>query len=141
MSTLQELLDKYAALGQGKTLDDKIELNRQFREEFRQLPTDVQEAYTLAQKERIDQMKEDNSLELKAETALLKHKGSIVYLGIEYPLGEWVTVADYCRMHNQKPNTVMNWIARGIVPESDMIVIPELNNLKLLRNTPYRQAS
>ena len=141
MSTLELLLKKYQALGEGKTLDEKIELNHQFREEFQQLPTDVQQVYTLAQQERISQMKADNSLEVKAETALLKHKGSIVYEGIEYSLGEWVTVVDYCRIHNQKPNTVMNWITRGIVTKADLVIIPELNNLKLLRNISYRKAS
>ncbi len=79
-------------------------------------------------------------IERMLETLELKRKGAVVYEGREYLLGEWLTIADYCRMYNQKPNTVMNWIAREVVPKTNVVTIPELNNLKLLKNELYRAA-
>lgn len=71
----------------------------------------------------------------------LATKGSIHYEGEEYLLGEWVTIADYARLHNIKLNRVTNWISRKIIPPQNVKVFPELNNLKLLRNQLYREVS
>ena len=78
------------------------------------------------------------TLEGVAELAM---KGSIYYEGEEYLLGEWVTIADYARLHNIKLNRVTNWISRKVIPPQNVKVFPELNNLKLLRNQLYREVS
>ncbi|WP_080055811.1 hypothetical protein [Spirosoma aerolatum] len=81
-----------------------------------------------------------NTLDALTEKAnlILSQKGKITYEGKEYILGEWVTIADYCRLYNFKPSRVQNWIDREIVPRQNVIVIQELNNLKLVKNVPYR---
>lgn len=77
-------------------------------------------------------------LDALAEKANLVLKGKITYEGKEYILGDWVTIADYCRLYKFKPARVQNWINREIVPRQNVVVIQELNNLKLLRNIPYQ---
>ncbi len=79
-----------------------------------------------------------NELDRLAETATLVLKGKITYEGQEYIFGDWVTIADYCRLYNFKPARVQNWIDREIVPRQNVVVIRELNNLKLVKNVPYR---
>jgi hypothetical protein len=60
--------------------------------------------------------------------------------GKEYDLYEWLTIAEYCKVHQIKnTQTVSNWILRGIVPLEDILIVPELNHLKLLRNKQYSQ--
>lgn len=83
---------------------------------------------------------EENIKELDAlvEKTNLVLKGKITYEGREYVLGDWVTIADYCRLYDFKPSRVQNWINKKIVPPQNVVVIPELNSLKLLKNIPYR---
>ena len=69
---------------------------------------------------------------------LLNQKGKVTYEGREYVFGDWVTIADYCRLYDFKPSRVQNWIDREIVPPQNVVVIQELNNLKLLKNVPYQ---
>lgn len=68
-------------------------------------------------------------------------KGSIHYEGEEYLLGEWVTIADYARLHNLKLNRVTNWIKREVIPAENVKVFPALNNLRLVRNERYKTGS
>lgn len=69
---------------------------------------------------------------------ILSQKGKVTYEGKEYVFGDWVTIADYCRLYDFKPSRVQNWIDREIVPRQNVVIIHELNNLKLLKNEPYR---
>ncbi|MCF0054229.1 hypothetical protein [Dyadobacter sp. CY356] len=61
----------------------------------------------------------------------------IVVAGAEYDLHEWVTISDYSRMHNLKVSRVQNWISRGVVPRDKVLAIPQLNNVKLIKNELY----
>ena len=79
-----------------------------------------------------------NKIDTIAYTVELLQKGKVVYEGTEYELGEWVTLADYCRLYNLKISRLTNWLKRGIIPAENVVTIPALNNLKLLRNEPYR---
>lgn len=103
-------------------------------------PEQRQEADRFLEEVVEEHREEMEQIERMLETLELKRKGAVVYEGREYLLGEWLTIADYCRMYNQKPNTVMNWIAREVVPKTNVVTIPELNNLKLLKNERYRAA-
>ena len=78
------------------------------------------------------------TLDALVEKANLVLKGKITYEGREYVFGDWVTIADYCRLHDFKPARVQNWIDREIVPRQNVVIIQELNNLKLLKNVLYR---
>ena len=81
--------------------------------------------------------------------ALLKETDALIaagkrYLelnGTKYPLGEWITLKEYARrFHLESTNVVSNWISRGIVPPQNVITIPELNDLKLIKAVSYRSA-
>ncbi len=84
--------------------------------------------------------REDIKIQLHALQGIadLALKGSIHYEGEEYLLGEWVTIADYARLHNLKLNRVTNWIKREVIPAENVKVFPELNNLRLVRNELMR---
>ncbi|MBE9464758.1 hypothetical protein ACFP1I_17965 [Dyadobacter subterraneus] len=61
----------------------------------------------------------------------------IVVAGAEYDLHEWMTISDYSRLHNLKVSRVQNWISRGVVPRDKVLAIPQLNNVKLIKNELY----
>ncbi|RIV19709.1 hypothetical protein DYU11_22535 [Fibrisoma montanum] len=65
----------------------------------------------------------------------------LVSQGKAFDLGEWITIASYERKYGVKKNTIMNWIERGIIPAECVIVIEELNNIKLIKNQPYRSSA
>lgn len=59
--------------------------------------------------------------------------------GAEYNLSEWVTIKDYANMYNLSSTSVVsNWIERGVVPTENVVEIPELNDLRLIKNVRYR---
>jgi len=58
--------------------------------------------------------------------------------GKKYPTQDWVTIAEYCKRFNiPNTQTVSNWIKRGIVPESNTVIIEEYNNIRLIKAVPY----
>ncbi len=58
--------------------------------------------------------------------------------GIRYDLGEWVTIAEYTKRFGVKStNVVTNWIRRGIIPAENVISVPELNDIRLIKAVPY----
>ncbi|WP_221392868.1 hypothetical protein [Dyadobacter sp. NIV53] len=61
----------------------------------------------------------------------------LVIMDKEYKLRDWMTLSDYCKKYNIKPSRLSNWIERGVVPDASIIVIPELNGLKLIKNQPF----
>jgi hypothetical protein len=72
------------------------------------------------------------------EARLLDFTNSkLVIMDKEYNLRDWMTLSDYCKKYDIKPSRLSNWIERGIIPDDCMIVIPELNGLKLVKNQPY----
>jgi hypothetical protein len=59
--------------------------------------------------------------------------------GRKYPTDEWLTVSEYCkRFHIANTQTVTNWIKRGVISESDVLVIEEYNNIRLVKAISYR---
>lgn len=63
---------------------------------------------------------------------------SVIAYGNEYKLSEWLTPVSYAKKYTKSISTVQNWIARGVVPDACMVVIPELNNLRLIKDQPYQ---
>lgn len=61
----------------------------------------------------------------------------LVIMEKEYKLKEWMTLSDYCKKYNIRPSRLSNWIERGVIPDESIIIIPELNGLKLIKNQPY----
>jgi hypothetical protein len=51
---------------------------------------------------------------------------------------DWITIQEYSKRFGVKMNTVMNWISRGTIGKGDVIIVTELNNLKLIRAIEYK---
>lgn len=74
--------------------------------------------------------------EIKADIAAITDS-RIIIMGKEYKLSEWLTVKNYCEKYDLRINRVQNWIDRNVIPDGCIIVIPELNGLRLLKDQPY----
>ncbi|MDQ6479802.1 hypothetical protein [Dyadobacter sp. LHD-138] len=61
----------------------------------------------------------------------------LVVSGAEYDLHDWMTISDYSKQHNLKVSRVQNWITRGVIPSENVLVIPQLNDVKLIKNEIY----
>lgn len=51
---------------------------------------------------------------------------------------EWLTIARYAKKYDVSQQVVVNWISRGIVPVDCLQEIPELNNIRLIKDRSYR---
>lgn len=51
---------------------------------------------------------------------------------------EWLTIKRYAERYSLTTQVVTNWMARGIIPADCTITLPELNDLRLVKNQPYR---
>ena len=59
--------------------------------------------------------------------------------GTQYDLNEWLTPVEYARRYGlRSANNVTNWMMRGIIPPVDIVDMPELNGLKLVRDRVYK---
>jgi len=58
--------------------------------------------------------------------------------GMHVDLTEWLTIKRYAERYDLTTQVVTNWIARGVVPADCTMTLPELNDLRLVRNQPYR---
>ncbi len=80
---------------------------------------------------------------LMAESDALIQEG-LRYLemnGIKYNLKQWVTIKEYTRRYNlDSTSVVSNWISRGVIPPENVITIPDLNNIKLIKAIPYKES-
>ncbi|GAB4001496.1 hypothetical protein GCM10028807_57780 [Spirosoma daeguense] len=50
----------------------------------------------------------------------------------------WLTIKRYAEKYSLTINTVTNWIARGIIPAEAVRVVPELNDIRLVRDRAYK---
>ena len=75
---------------------------------------------------------------LKQKVELVANDPEVKYKGVTYAFPEWTTIVNYCKLHGIKnPQTVSNWVNRGIVSAQNVVIIKELNDLKLIRNLRY----
>ena len=59
-------------------------------------------------------------------------------LGVAVDLTQWLTIKRYAQRYGLTTQVVTNWIARGIIPAECAMSLPELNDLRLVKNQPYR---
>ena len=60
--------------------------------------------------------------------------------GTRFPLTDWLTPAEYAKRFNlRSTNVVSNWIRRGVIPTENILHIPELNNMRLIKAIPYHE--
>ncbi len=58
--------------------------------------------------------------------------------GVQVDLTQWLTIKRYAQRYGLTTQVVTNWMARGIIPAECMMSLPELNDLRLVKNQPYR---
>ena len=58
--------------------------------------------------------------------------------GVQVDLAQWLTIKRYAQRYGLTTQVVTNWIARGIIPAECTMSLPELNDLRLVKNQPYR---
>ena len=51
---------------------------------------------------------------------------------------EWLTIKRYAERYSLTTQVVTNWMARGVIPADCTMTLPELNDLRLVKNQPYR---
>jgi hypothetical protein len=51
---------------------------------------------------------------------------------------EWLTIKRYAERYGLTTQVVTNWMARGVIPADCTMTLPELNDLRLVKNQPYR---
>ncbi|WP_138995245.1 hypothetical protein [Larkinella sp. C7] len=73
------------------------------------------------------------------DASMVETKRTLDLNGIAYDLGEWVTIAEYAKRFGiADTSKVSNWISRGTIPANNVIEVPELNGLRLVKAVPYR---
>ncbi len=58
--------------------------------------------------------------------------------GLSIDLAEWLTVKRYAERYGLTTQVVTNWMARGIIPVDCTMTLPELNDIRLVKNQRYR---
>lgn len=61
----------------------------------------------------------------------------LIIMDKEYNLSEWKTISDYAKKYHYSMARVQMWISREVIPSDCVIVVPELNYLKLIKDRPY----
>lgn len=75
----------------------------------------------------------ENQALIHEATAFLESQGK------RYSLSEWVTLKQYAKRHElESISVISNWINRGIIPAEDIVVVEELNDLKLIKDKVYK---
>lgn len=84
-----------------------------------------------------------NPLDLESDLARFRQESdaSIALAhesGLTVDLAEWLTVKRYAERYGLTTQVVTHWIARGIIPADCTLTLPELNDIRLVFNQPYR---
>lgn len=75
----------------------------------------------------------------ESAAAIAAAKDFLVSEGKVIDTTKYLTIKRYCEKYNiAEESVVTNWIRRGIIPAGDVIVIEELNKLRLVADRPYK---
>ena len=117
--------------------NDYLELmaNASSEEEKITIKTQFEDYFNTLKKEDISSLLASKEQELRVELALLKEQADtiIIHNGTQYPLSDWITIKNYCTLHHLKESAVSNRIRRGALLANAYLVLPHLNNLKLIQ--------
>jgi hypothetical protein len=81
-----------------------------------------------------DLLAKGEGLIAQAERALIEKNGQ------KYDLNEWITIAEYVKRFDLNSTSVVsNWIKRGVIPAQNILLIPELNDIRLIKAVPYHE--
>ena len=97
--------------------------------------------HMLSEEKVVEQQQEEELRQAEAELA-----ATIAYVqsrGVKLPdtlldMSEWLTIKRYAERHGLTTQVVTNWIARSIIPADCVRTVPELNDLRLVKDQPYR---
>ena len=127
--TIDDLLNRINGLS---TIADS-ELIRQAMSEFGQRATaDEREAVKRALSKRLNELADAGEQALKDTDVFLQQNG------VRYLLDEWLTVTNYAQKYGVDTQLVSNWIRRGVVPANCVVELNALNNIRLVKDQPYR---
>lgn len=138
---IKEVLDKYVADMRAAPKQDIPEIREHFARWYTALPTEDQ-AHMQPFWEDIKKTVKVSIDEIGTYLTELKslREVKLIVENHEYSLNEWITISDYSRRHNLKTSRVQNWITRGIIPSDKVVVVPQLNSLKLIKDEIYKSA-
>ncbi|GAB4002175.1 hypothetical protein GCM10028807_60240 [Spirosoma daeguense] len=79
---------------------------------------------------------------IRAEAELVATIQHLQSLGIKIPdtildKTDWLTVKRYAERYNVTPEIVNNWITNGVIPADCTMVLPELNDIQLVKDQAY----
>jgi hypothetical protein len=75
----------------------------------------------------------------KAQSLIEDGRNFLFNEGTMVDTTKYLTIRAYRLKHGLSgENVVMNWIERGIIPANDVIVLKELNNLKMVADKKYK---
>ena len=77
-------------------------------------------------------------LAIEGEQALQQTTAFLEQDGVRYSLNDWLTVANYARKYAVDTQLISNWIRRGVVPAHCVVELNALNNIRLVKDQPYR---
>lgn len=80
----------------------------------------------------LQEQKADTQRQSEASLKILTKHGFVL------DTTEWLTIKRYAEKHGISTQNVSNWIARGVIPADCVQDLPELNNLRLVKDQPYR---
>lgn len=83
---------------------------------------------------RFQELMAETDLVIQETTAFLQQNGT------NFPLTDWLTPVEYAKCFGLKStNVVSNWIRRGIIPSENILHVPELNDIRLIKAVPYNE--
>ena len=86
----------------------------------------------------------DQEQELRlAESQLAATLAYVQSMGVKLPdtlldMSDWLTIKRYAEKHDLSQQVVVNWIGRGTIPAECIRVVPELNDMRLIRDRVYK---
>jgi hypothetical protein len=127
--TRENLIDQIAQMS---TIEESNQV-RQAMVDFKEnRPIEEYEQLRRALSKRLSEIAAQGEKEL-AETADLMQIN-----GMTYNLGEWLTIANYAKKYSVDTHVVTNWIRRETIPADCVVEIPVLNNIRMVKDRPYR---
>lgn len=58
--------------------------------------------------------------------------------GFVVDTAEWLTIKRYAQKYGVSQQVVVNWINRGVVPADCTMILQEFNDMRLVKDQPYR---
>ena len=128
-ATINNLLNQINGLN---TIADSASLRQAMNESAQQATDDERETVRRALSNRLNELADAGEQALEDTDAFLQQNG------IRYSLDEWLTVTNYARKYAVDTQLVSNWIRRGVVPANWVVELNALNNIRLVKDQPYR---